>query len=100
MAYMKDGILYGSISTYSLSKKLNYHEVLNGNILYSLHMKKDGEWLMQTMKVWKSPQGKSGMSLLEMDYCVSEKDPFKVEAIKPKVEGLSYPETSDDDVPF
>lgn len=99
MAYIKDGILHGSITTYTLSKKLNYHEVHDGNFLYSLHMKRDGEWLMQTMKVWKSPTGKSGMSLQGMEYDVSKKDPWKIEEIKPRVEGLVYP-SSDDDIPF
>ena len=99
MAYMKDGILYGSISTYTLSKKLQYHEVMNGDILYSLHMKKDGEWLMQAMKTW-THQGKKGMSLLGMEYDVSNKDPFFIPTFKPVVEELVYPDVEDDDIPF
>lgn len=102
MALFKDGVLYGSLSTYKLSAKLQYHEVRNHDQLYSLHLNKKGEWMIQIFKFWTDRRtGKEVMSLQDTMYDVSnlKSDPFVPKEIKPIVPDLVYPD-ADDDVPF
>lgn len=108
MALYKDGKLYGSYSTYGLSKKLGYHEVKNNDLLYSLHINKKGEWMMQVFKWWLHG-GSVRMSLKETVYDVNNVDPFTVAEIivedNSSIESLpkmnkNVVDINDDDIPF